>query len=92
MWCWKTVFLIKFSKPHFIYVSNWLNTGHDHIELRAGERLPVTETGYRSRFLHPDELALFDGPEGFVRQWLDERATDKVWLAYKEESRQLSFF
>lgn len=34
----------------------------DHLELRAQERLPVTETGYRSHFIHPDELALWESP------------------------------
>ena len=26
--------------------ANWLNSDYDHIELRAVEKLPVTETGY----------------------------------------------
>lgn len=42
------------------HTSNWLNTGYDHFELRADQRLPVTQTGYRSHFMPPDELAQFD--------------------------------
>lgn len=72
--------------------TNWLNTGYDHLELRAGERLPVTETGYRSHFIHPDELALFDSLEDFVRQWLDKAAEDKSWQKYLVDRQQLSLF
>ena len=74
------------------HTSNWLNTGYDHIELRADQRLPVTQTGYRSRFMPPDELAQFDSLEDFVRQWLDEAANSNEWRMYLTESRQLSLF
>ena len=57
--------------------ANWLNTGFDHIELRADQRLPMTQTGYRSHFIHTEELTLFDGLEDFVRQWLGEAATSR---------------
>ncbi len=72
--------------------SNWLNTGYDHIELRAGERLSVTQTGYRSHFMSPDELAEFEGVEDFVRQWLDDAAQSKEWQSHVSASRQLSLF
>lgn len=74
------------------HISNWLNTEYDHIELRAGVRLPVTETGYRSHFMQPEELAEFDGVEDFVRQWLGEAAQSKAWKTHVAESRQLSLF
>jgi hypothetical protein len=74
------------------HVANWLNTGHDHIELRASERLPVTETGYRSHFIRPEELALFDSPLDFVQQWLDTMAQEKAWQTYLKDSQQLSLF
>ncbi len=72
--------------------ANWLNTGYDHIELRAYQRLPVTQTGYRSHFLHPEELEQFDGLENFVRQWLNDAATSREWQRHLIESRQLSLF
>lgn len=74
------------------HAPNWLNTDYDHIELRAGERLPVTQTGYRSHFISPEELADFESVEGFVRQWLDEAAQSKGWQKHVAESRQLSLF
>lgn len=71
---------------------NWLSTGYDHIELRASERLPMTETGYRSYFIQQDELALFDSPLDFVRQWLDMMAQEKSWQKHQKSSQQLSLF
>ena len=65
---------------------------YHHIELRAKERLPVTETGYRSHFIHPKELALWASPEAFVTEWLDTSAKDPSWQEYRQQSRQLSLF
>ena len=64
----------------------------DHLELHAKERLPVTETGYRSHFIHPKELALWDSPEAFVLDWLNDAARHPDWQAYRQQSRQLSLF
>ena len=74
------------------HCSNWLNSDFDHNEVRAKERLPITTTGYRSHFIHSNELALFASPEDFVRQWLDHSAADKAWLQYLKDSQQLSLF
>lgn len=65
---------------------------YDHIELRASGPLPVTTTGYRSLFIHPDTLAHFGGPEEFVRQWLDEAAEREAWRAARRKGQQLSLF
>lgn len=73
-------------------------TGHSycspfyHLEVKATERLPITETGYRSHFMHPDEMALWASPEAFVRDWLDETAKSTEWKDYRSQSRQLSLF
>jgi hypothetical protein len=64
----------------------------DHLEVRAAERLPITETGYRSHFIHHAELALWDSPEAFVREWLNEAAAAPGWQAYRQTSRQLTLF
>lgn len=74
------------------HTPNWLNTEHHHIELRADERLPVTQTGYRSHFMNEEEFALFGDVTEFVILWLDEVAKSRVWISYKKKSRQLSLF
>lgn len=85
------------------YEPDWLNMGdrdpnlgHAHLEIRAikPERapLPITETGYRSHFLHPGEIDLLGGPVAYVQTWLDEMAQSREWRDYEERSRQLSLF
>ena len=74
------------------HTPDWLNPEFHHIELRADEKLPVTETGYRSHFIHQDEIALFESVTAFAEQWLDAAAKSPGWIKYKEESRQLSLF
>ncbi len=64
----------------------------DHIELQANERLPVSETGYRSLFIHHEELALWDSPEAFVLEWLSDAARHPSWQDYRQQSRQLNLF
>ena len=80
---------IKIAVSH---KANWLNTDYDHIELRADEKLPVTETGYQSHFIASAELALFNNLEDFVRQWMDEAATSNEWQKHLTDSQQLSLF
>lgn len=74
------------------YQSNWLGLSHWHIELRCKDALPVTETGYRSRFVPCDALASELDIEGFVMAWLDQAATAEAWQEYLVESRQLKLF
>ena len=70
------------------------NSEFDHIELLAEDRhpLPVTETGYRSHFLHAGIVEDYDGPENFVRAWLDHEAGSEDWKQRKEAARQMSLF
>lgn len=63
-----------------------------HIELKASEPIPVTETGYRSHFIAPAELALWENPEAFVIDWLNDAAKHPDWQEYRQQSRQLSLF
>ena len=72
--------------------ASYLNTEFDHIQVRADEQLPFTETGYRSHFIHTKELALFDSPQQFVLEWLDEAAQSKEWRQHVIASKQLSLF
>lgn len=71
---------------------NWLNTGFHHIEVKANQSLPITNTGYRSHFMPPAELDQWETVEGFVREWLDDAATAKQWQDYLVAQRQLRLF
>lgn len=66
----------------------------DHIELHAEDRqrLPVTETGYRSHFCHESQIEPYGSALNFVQAWLDHEAMKPEWRAYVEASQQLSLF
>lgn len=78
------------------HVANWSGTGFDHIEVRSitPERapLPITETGYRSHFLHGEDLASHGGAVAFVTQWLDHEARGAAWKEHLRSAAQLSLF
>lgn len=68
--------------------------GLAHIELRVekGRIIPITETGYRSHFLHTCVVDEYGGPEAYVRAWLDNEAQSPEWNKRKDAARQMSFF
>lgn len=50
--------------------------------------LPISETGFASKYLPPVMFAEHDGPVGFAIGWLDYAAQQTGWQA----ERQLSLF
>lgn len=68
--------------------------GHSHIEVIAEPRtpLPITETGYRSLFLHVGEVEDAGGAASFVMRWLDTASKSPAWRAALAASRQGSLF
>jgi ribosomal protein S27AE len=78
----------------------WLcSTGElitQHVEVRSAGKvpLPITDTGYRSQFLHGETaLAEFDDdPVAFMVWLLDEAAKDPEWKGRELEDRQGSLF
>jgi hypothetical protein len=78
------------------HTPRWLNLDHDHVEIIAvsPERaaLPITETGYRSHFLHGQLLTEEGGPVAYVTAWLDAASQAADWKARAEAARQGSLF
>ena len=74
------------------YQPNWLNSDTWHIELRCAERLPVTETGYRSHFLNAPEFDDEHAIAAYITSWLDEASNNLAWHRYLQDSRQLDLF
>lgn len=78
------------------HTSRWLNLDHDHVEIItvSPERaaLPITETGYRSHFLHGQHLTEVGGPVAYVTAWLDAASQSTDWKARSEAARQGSLF
>ncbi|MEQ1711745.1 MAG: hypothetical protein ABL908_10120 [Hyphomicrobium sp.] len=75
---------------------DYLSMGHDHIEVDSirpkKAPLPITDTGYRSHFLNPLELANNGGPVTFVTAWLDREAKNPVWRKTQSQRAQGDLF
>jgi hypothetical protein len=54
--------------------------------------LPITETGYRSHFIHVAEVENMGGPEAYVTAWIGCLAKCRAWRDAAEASRQLALF
>lgn len=83
------------------YEAEWLSvpsTGFRtaHLELCSirpeREPLPVTETGYRSRFLPREDVEAEGGPEAYVLAWLDYAAASPEWREQEATRQQLTLF
>jgi hypothetical protein len=70
------------------FTPDWLKVA-DHLEIETEGRvpLPVTETGYRSIFLHQGAVARHGGPVSYTIARLDEEARRLGW-----SGAQLSLF
>lgn len=64
----------------------------DHIEVRAEQPIPITETGYRSIFLSDCEIEQAGGAVELVKSLLDKEATSSSWQEYLKASRQETLF
>lgn len=77
------------------YEPSWLNmdlTAHLELRVPSKEQLPVTDTGYRSSFIHRSAVECFDTPQQYVKEWLDIEADTNEWRERFEAGRQLSLF
>ena len=54
--------------------------------------LPITNTGYRSHFPHPDNVKEAGGADAYVIAWLEEAAKSPEWCNRKTAPNQLSLF
>ncbi|MCB0518500.1 MAG: hypothetical protein H6577_09980 [Lewinellaceae bacterium] len=65
-----------------------------HLEIanQGRQKLPVTETGYRSHFIASSEVESFGGPEKYVGMWLDDATKSSGWQGHIKKSRQPTLF
>ena len=94
---WRGITIEVSYEPDWMQsVSSHLGAPLAHLQVRSVQperaALPVSETGYRSRFLAAAEVVDLGGPAAYVRGWLDAMSKDEAWLASEDASRQLSFF
>jgi hypothetical protein len=72
-------------------------TGHRlaHLQIKADQKIPISETGYRSHFTAASDIEYYGTPIDFVKAWLVAASKKKDWILYKKEkqqAQQLSLF
>ena len=82
---WQGIAIEITHKPKWVSIA-------DHIEVRAKQPLPITETGYRSIFLTQVEIEEAGGVIKLVYHLLEKDAKSPEWQQYREESRQETLF
>lgn len=89
---WQGMALSVTFEADFLNMSRHSGFATAHLQIRASQRLPITETGYRSHFLPLVEIDEAGGPVAYALAWLDLAAADPEWKAYQNAQRQLSLF
>lgn len=82
---WQGIPVTILYKPKYLTVMA-------HIEVRAEQPIPITETGYRSIFITEEEVEECGSAVDLVKALLDESAASNDWKVYAEASRQESLF
>ncbi|MBI1262751.1 MAG: hypothetical protein GC184_13615 [Rhizobiales bacterium] len=91
---WQGIALSVAYEPNWLSMEGEYTVAHLQIEAVAPERapLPITETGYRSHFLSPEEITEAGGAVAYARAWLDYAAQSPEWRKHMEAARQMSLF
>jgi len=89
---WEGIEMAIFFKPDCGYGIKEKGEEMSHIEVKASEPLPITETGYRSLFVHYHAVEKEGGVLPFVEGWLDEASQKPEWKEYMLKKRQLKLF
>ena len=76
-----------------IHTTNYF-AGIDHIEIHSKNRVPfpISETGYKSHFLHFGGLQEHASAVEYVLAWLECEAKNKAWKTQEFASRQGNLF
>lgn len=81
------------------YAPIYFKHGNDfcisHLDIYSENKrpLPITETGYRSHFFHPNELEEYADIWAYVLAWIEHEAkTNSDWKLIEQNSKQLSLF
>lgn len=81
---------VKYENPYF-QMSDF-SISHFDIYTKDKQPLPITETGYRSHFLHDDEVQQYGGPSEYFNAWIESEAKTQNWKPIPKQAEQLSLF
>lgn len=72
---------------------NWCNIiAHLEIQSDNDVPLPITETGYRSHFIHAEHIEAEGGPVAYALAWLEHEGSKSGRQSQRDALRQLSLF
>lgn len=63
-----------------------------HLELKAFEPLPMTETGYRSHFAPKEHFDAYNNIIDYVQEWLEKESQNDNWISYALAKQQPTLF
>ncbi|MFN4092161.1 MAG: hypothetical protein ACK4FG_04625 [Brevundimonas sp.] len=93
---WQGIALSVSYEPSYFGLGGTSDYAVAHLQVWAVKpkraALPITETGYRSHFLHPSFVEEAGGPVAYIVAWLDAEAQTPEWQERTQERRQLSLF
>ncbi len=84
---WRGITINATYRPKY-----FANSAHVELRVPGKEKIPVTDTGYRSHFHPQGEVEEAGGIETYVRDWLDRAAQSPSWKALEEQARQPDLF
>ncbi|MDI7774673.1 hypothetical protein [Asticcacaulis sp. EMRT-3] len=93
---WQGITLSVTFEPDYLGFNRTSECALSHLQVEsitpARSPLPITETGYRSHFVHPSAIDELGGPVAYVLAWLDQAARNEGWRAHQNAAAQLSLW
>ncbi len=74
------------------YAPEYFGCHTAHLELKALEPLPVTETGYRSHFAPKEHFDAHNNIVDYCLEWLEKSAQKDNWINYALSKQQMRLF
>ena len=90
---WQSIPIIIKYQPHYSQaVLKIMGYQLAHVQIKAEEPLPITETGYRSIFLPNQIVQQMGGVVSYVNAVLDEASQSKKWKNITKTSASFAYF
>jgi hypothetical protein len=91
--CWNNINIeIDYNPSYSISIREIYGYELAHVQVRAVQALPVTETGYLSYFTCTSEVEAQGGVIDLVILALNQEAKKAAWKKHEEELAQLKLF
>jgi len=92
---WQNIELeIRYNPSYYTALEGDNAMAHIEVSVLYPEKhpLPITETGYKSHFIHRIAVEEYGAASDFVLAWLNHEAQSLEWKNHQEASRQGELF